>query len=60
MERVKHWKRQLDDFERGKCTYTWDEIEELITDEFEDGKLSSDEFDALMKRLMDMDESLME
>lgn len=60
MERVKHWEKQLDSFERRKSKYSWDELEELITDEFEDGKLSAEEFDVLMQRLMDMDEGLME
>lgn len=60
MERVKHWEKQLDSFEHRKSKYSWDELEELITDEFEDGKLSAEEFDVLMQRLMDMDEGLME
>ena len=38
-----------------KGKYVWDELEELITDAFEEEKISSEEFDLLMKRLMDID-----
>lgn len=49
------WKKELGLFEKGKSSYEWDEIEELVTDEFEDGKLTSDEFDSIMKALMELD-----
>lgn len=49
------WKKELKLFESGKSSYAWDEIEELVTDEFEDGKLTSDEFDYIMKILMELD-----
>lgn len=49
------WEKELKLFEKGKSSYAWDEIEELVTDEFEDGKLTSDEFDNIMKILMELD-----
>ncbi len=55
MNSADKWNKELKLFERGKSQYVWDEIEELITDEFDDGKLTSDEFDSLMAALMDMD-----
>ena len=47
--------KELDDLEEKKGKYVWDELEELITDAFEEEKISSEEFDLLMKRLMDID-----
>ena len=38
-----------------KSRYEWDEIEELITDEFENDNITSDEFDELMAKLMEFD-----
>ena len=38
-----------------KSHYEWDEIEELITDEFENENITSDEFDELMAKLMEFD-----
>ena len=38
-----------------KSRYEWDEIEELITDEFENENITSDEFDELMAKLMEFD-----
>ncbi|MEE3392193.1 MAG: hypothetical protein VZR00_00735 [Lachnospiraceae bacterium] len=35
----------------GKGEYEWDEIEEIITDCFDDDRISSDEFDELMEKL---------
>lgn len=55
MSKYKEYEKELDGFAKGKSKYQWDELEEIITDDFEEEKLSSDEFDALMKRLMDMD-----
>lgn len=49
------WKKELKLFEEGKSSYKWDEIEELVTDEFEDGYLTSDEFDSIMAVLMELD-----
>ena len=49
------WKKELKKFKEGKSKYKWDEIEELITDEFEDELITSDEFDSLMKELMELD-----
>ena len=35
--------------------YSWDELEELITDRLEDDKIDEQEFETLMRRLMDID-----
>jgi len=55
MGRADEWREELKLFEKGRSRYKWDEIEELVTDEFEDGKLSSDEFDSIMAALMELD-----
>lgn len=55
MDSTGRWKKELELFEKGKSSYAWDEIEELVTDEFEDGKLTSDEFDSIMGILMELD-----
>lgn len=49
------WDKELDLLEKGKSKYVWDELEELITDDFEEEKLTEEEFDKLMHRLMGMD-----
>lgn len=49
------YRRELEALEQGESKYVWDELEELITDDFEEEKLSSDEFDSLMERLMGID-----
>lgn len=55
MSEIKQFQKKLDDLEAKKGKYVWDELEELITDAFEEEKISSEEFDLLMKRLMDID-----
>lgn len=55
MSEIKQFQKELDDLEAKKGKYVWDELEELITDAFEEDKISSEEFDLLMKRLMDID-----
>ncbi len=49
------YQRELDFLERGKGKFAWDELEELITEDFEEDRLSSQEFDDLMRRLMDIE-----
>lgn len=49
------YKKELSAFERKKSKYEWDELEELITEDFEEEKLTSEEFDELMRRLMELD-----
>lgn len=49
------YQRELDFLERGKGKFAWDELEELITEEFEEDRLSSQEFDDLMRRMMDIE-----
>ncbi|MCI9080522.1 MAG: hypothetical protein HFH68_16720 [Lachnospiraceae bacterium] len=49
------WRKELKLFEKGRSSYQWDEIEELVTDEFEDGYLTSEEFDSIMGELMELD-----
>lgn len=55
MSEIKQFQKELDDLEAKKGKYVWDELEDLITDAFEEEKISSEEFDLLMKRLMDID-----
>ena len=55
MSEIKQFQKELDDLEAKKGKYVWDELEELITDAFEEEKISSEEFDILMKRLIDID-----
>lgn len=55
MSEIKQFQKELDDLEAKKGKFVWDELEELITDAFEEEKISSEEFDLLMKRLMDID-----
>lgn len=49
------WKTELERFSQGSSEYEWDELEELITDDFEEEKLTVEEFDGLMEQLMDID-----
>ena len=49
------WNKEIDRLKDGKSKYEWDELEELITDVFEDEKITSDEFDKLMEKLMEQE-----
>lgn len=49
------WNKEIDRLKDGKSKYEWDELEELITDAFEDEKITSDEFDKLMEKLMEQE-----
>ena len=55
MSRAKELERELERLEQGKCKYVWDELEEIITDDFEEERISSEEFDQLMNHLMEID-----
>ena len=55
MSEYQNWDKELDSLEAGKSQYYWDEIEELITDRLEDDKIDEQEFETLMRRLMDID-----
>ncbi len=55
MSEYQNWDKELDRLEQGKSQYSWDELEELITDQLEDEKISEQEFETLMRRLMDID-----
>lgn len=55
MTQFEKYKKELDLFENKKSKYEWDELEELITDDFEEERLSSEEFDELMRKLMNME-----
>lgn len=55
MNKFDHYKKELEAFELGRSSYEWDELEELITDDFDEERLSSEEFDRLMKHLMELD-----
>lgn len=50
------WEKELTDLEQGRGEYVWDELEELITQDFDDEVITSEEFDELMARLMDIEE----
>ena len=49
------WNKEIERLKDGKSKYEWDELEELITDAFEDEKITSDEFDKLMEKLMEQE-----
>ena len=49
------WKKELEQYGQGNSEYEWDELEELITDDFEEEGLTIEEFDQLMEQLMNMD-----
>ncbi|MBU5479261.1 hypothetical protein KQI69_08595 [Eubacterium sp. MSJ-13] len=49
------WNKEIDKLKDKKSKYEWDELEELITDAFEDEKITSDEFDELMGKLMEQE-----
>lgn len=55
MSEYQNWDKELDRLEAGKSQYSWDELEELITDRMEDDKIDEQEFETLMRRLMDID-----
>lgn len=55
MTKADKWRKEIGLLKEGKSRYEWDEIEELVTDDFEEEKLSSDEFDSLMSILMEID-----
>lgn len=55
MSEFKRFQKELEKLASGKSKYVWDELEELITDAFEEEKLSSEQYDELMKALMDID-----
>ena len=49
------WNKEIDKLSDNKSRYEWDEIEEIITDEFENENITSEEFDELMAKLMEFD-----
>lgn len=49
------WNKELKNYAERTGEYAWDELEELITDDYEEEKLSDEEFDSLMRRLMEME-----
>lgn len=55
MKRFERYEKEIDALNSGESQYEWDELEELITDDFEEEKLTSEEFDSLMQLLMDME-----
>ena len=55
MSEYQNWDKELDRLEAGESLYSWDELEELITDRLEDDKIDEQEFETLMRRLMDID-----
>ena len=55
MSEYQNWDKELDRLESVESQYSWDELEELITDRLEDDKIDEQEFETLMRRLMDID-----
>ena len=55
MSEYQNWDKELDRLKAGESQYSWDELEELITDRLEDDKIDEQEFETLMRRLMDID-----
>ena len=55
MSEYQNWDKELDRLEAGESKYSWDELEELITDRLEDDKIDEQEFETMMRRLMDID-----
>lgn len=55
MSEYQNWDKELDRLEAGESQYSWDELEELITDRLEDDRIDEQEFETLMRRLMDID-----
>lgn len=49
------WNKEIDKLADNKSRYEWDEIEELITDEFENENITSDELMSFMAKLMEFD-----
>lgn len=46
--------KALDALKTGKGQYEWDELEELITDSYSDERLTEEEFEDLMRQLMEI------
>ena len=44
MSEYQNWDKELDRLEAGESQYSWDELEELITDRLEDDKIDEQEF----------------
>ncbi len=55
MKKFQVYQKELAALKLGKCQYEWDELEELITDDFEEEGLTVEEFDSLMQELMDIE-----
>lgn len=53
--RLKDLEKHVHAYERGSCEYVWDELEEIITDSFDEGEITSEDFDRLMEMLMSLD-----
>ncbi|MCI5639404.1 MAG: hypothetical protein MR316_00265 [Lachnospiraceae bacterium] len=51
----KKWDKELDRLKKGTSEYVWDELEELITDSYEEQQLTDEQFDQLMEKLMAID-----
>lgn len=48
--------RYLEELENGECELVWDELEEIIEDYAYDGKLTQEQYENAMRRLMEIDE----
>lgn len=47
--------KYLEELERGTGEYVWDELEEIIEDYSYDGKITQEQYENAMRRLMDID-----
>ena len=48
----KKWDKEVNKQQEGTGKYEWDELEELITDAYEEEELTDEQFDMLMQKLM--------
>lgn len=55
MADYKTYVKALSALSAGKGSYQWDELEELITDDFEEGNIDEGQFDELMRCLMEIE-----
>lgn len=54
MSESQRYMKALEDLEKGRGQYEWDELEEMITDSYSDEKLTEEEFEDFMRKLMEI------
>ena len=50
-----NYQEEIERFSRKESKYTWDELEEMLSEAFDEEELTSEEYDTLMRKLMDLD-----